>query len=282
MTDFVERNLENLLEEQGGKAPAPDLTGRILDKIAKEAAPPSPDQGSKGGDGDTSGAILSPHIFEPGPPQSVSMTDENQPPQDPETLMDIEPTAGPGPAPTQRPSNSRIPTQGQPRIPSSQVPAVRSTPGTMAEEPGAAPVTGGKIMVGTKLGQIEINGVLGKGGMGQVFRGYHAALDIEVAIKVLPDELSRNEVVRQRFLREARLCIKLDHQNIVRVFNVDEWQGNLYLVLELIEGADAAGMLKDGGRFRYKRALEIGKAAAEALAYAHAQGLVHRDVKPHN
>lgn len=213
------------------------------------------------------------------------MTEGDKPKHQPETLMNFEPTNAPvGPAPTQAQprtqSGSR--TGASPRIPTSQVPAARSTPGTMAEGPGAAAVTGGKIMVGTKLGQIEITGVLGKGGMGQVFRGYHAALDIEVAIKVLPDELSRNEVVRQRFLREARLCIKLDHPNVVRVFNVDEWQGNLYLVLELIEGTDAAGMLKDGGRFRYKRALEIGKAAAEALAYAHTQGLVHRDVKPHN
>ncbi len=213
------------------------------------------------------------------------MTEGEKPKHQPETLMNFEPTNAPvGPAPTQAQprtqSGSR--TGASPRIPTSQVPAARSTPGTMAEGPSAAAVTGGKIMVGTKLGQIEITGVLGKGGMGQVFRGYHAALDIEVAIKVLPDELSRNEVVRQRFLREARLCIKLDHPNVVRVFNVDEWQGNLYLVLELIEGTDAAGMLKDGGRFRYKRALEIGKAAAEALAYAHTQGLVHRDVKPHN
>jgi Protein kinase domain/WD domain, G-beta repeat len=279
MTDFDERNLENMLHEEGGLAPAPDLTRRIMERIANETGVP------KGGDANEPDAILLPREERPGANTGSHMTDENQPPQDPETLMDIEPTAGPiVPAQgTRRPSMPpRTPTQGAPRIPSSQVPAVRTTPGTMAEEPGQAPMTGGKIMVGTKLGQIEINGVLGKGGMGQVFRGYHAALDIEVAIKVLPDELSRNEVVRQRFLREARLCIKLDHPHIVRVFNVDEWQGNLYLVLELIEGTDAAGMLKDGGRFRYKRALEIGKAAAEALAYAHTQGLVHRDVKPHN
>ncbi|MBP9892752.1 MAG: protein kinase [Planctomycetes bacterium] len=286
MTDFDERNLENMLQEEVGLAPAPDLTRRIMERIANETGVP------KGGDANEPDAILLPREVRPGA-QGIHMTDENQPPQDPETLMDIEPTAGPvvplqgtrrPSMPPRTPTQSvpRTPTQGAPRIPSSQVPAVRTTPGTMAEEPGQSPMTGGKIMVGTKLGQIEINGVLGKGGMGQVFRGYHAALDIEVAIKVLPDELSRNEVVRQRFLREARLCIKLDHPHIVRVFNVDEWQGNLYLVLELIEGTDAAGMLKDGGRFRYKRALEIGKAAAEALSYAHTQGLVHRDVKPHN
>lgn len=149
---------------------------------------------------------------------------------------------------------------------------------------GGRPVApfGGKIMVGTRVGQIEVTGVLGKGGMGEVFKGYHHALDINVAIKVLPDELSRNELVRQRFLREARLCVKLDHSNIVRVYNVDEYAGNLFLVMEMIEGTDAAHMLKNGGRFRYKRALEIGAGCAEALAYAHTQGLVHRDVKPHN
>ena len=154
------------------------------------------------------------------------------------------------------------------------------TPGSMQGRP-VAPF-GGKIMVGTRIGQIEITGVLGKGGMGEVFKGYHHALDINCAIKVLPDELSRNELVRQRFLREARLCVKLDHPHVVRVYNVDEYAGNLYLVMEMIEGTDAAHMLKNGGRFRYRRALEIGTGCAEALAYASAQGLVHRDVKPHN
>ncbi|MCB9933165.1 MAG: protein kinase [Planctomycetes bacterium] len=156
--------------------------------------------------------------------------------------------------------------------------------GTLNAPSGARPIApfGGKIVVGTRIGQIEVTGVLGKGGMGEVFKGYHHALDINVAIKVLPDELSRNELVRQRFLREARLCVKLDHPHIVRVYNVDEYAGNLYLVMEMIEGTDAANMLKNGGRFRYKRALEIGAASADALAYAHTQGLVHRDVKPHN
>lgn len=141
---------------------------------------------------------------------------------------------------------------------------------------------GGRIMVGTRVGQIEVTGVLGKGGMGEVFKGYHHALDINVAVKVLPDELSRNDLVRQRFLREARLCVKLDHPHIVRVYNVDEHAGNLFLVMEMIEGTDAANMLKNGGRFKYKRALDIGAACADALSYAQSQGLVHRDVKPHN
>ncbi|MBX3475102.1 MAG: protein kinase [Planctomycetes bacterium] len=168
------------------------------------------------------------------------------------------------------------------RPPSGAVPMPASGPGTMGTGGGAVAPFGGKIMVGTRVGQIEITGVLGKGGMGEVFRGYHHALDIQVAIKVLPDELSRNDLVRQRFLREARLCVKLDHPNIVRVYNVDEHAGNLFLVMEIIEGTDAANMLKNGGRFKYRRALEIGAASADALGYAHTQGLVHRDVKPHN
>jgi serine/threonine protein kinase/WD40 repeat protein len=169
------------------------------------------------------------------------------------------------------------------RPPSGAVPAATGgASGSIGTGGAAVAPFGGKIMVGTRVGQIEVTGVLGKGGMGEVFRGYHHALDIQVAIKVLPDELSRNDLVRQRFLREARLCVKLDHSNIVRVYNVDEHAGNLFLVMELIEGTDAANMLKNGGRFKYRRALEIGAASADALGYAHGQGLVHRDVKPHN
>ena len=172
-------------------------------------------------------------------------------------------------APTGGPSGPPVPASGA---------------GLMSGGSGGMPIApfGGKIVVGTRISQIEVTGVLGKGGMGEVFRGFHHALDIDVAIKVLPDELSRNDLVRQRFLREARLCVKLDHPNIVRVYNVDEYAGNLFLVMEMIDGSDAAHMLKDGGRLAYKRALEIGEASAKALTCAHQQGLVHRDIKPHN
>jgi predicted Ser/Thr protein kinase len=180
------------------------------------------------------------------------------------------------------------PTNAGNRPASGMIPApAPHGPGTMhsGSSTGQHPVApfGGKIVVGTRVGQIEVTGVLGKGGMGEVFRGYHHALDIEVALKVLPDELSRNDLVRQRFLREARLCVKLDHPNIVRVYNVDEHAGNLFLTMDLVAGTDAARMIKTGGRFKYRRALEIGAAGADALAYANTQqGLVHRDVKPHN
>lgn len=191
-------------------------------------------------------------------------------------------------APTQTLEPDAQPSPNQPQSSQHQRAATPAS-GTLASSGGqtggsrqAVAPFGGRIMVGSRLGQIEVTGVLGKGGMGEVFRGYHHALDIDVAIKVLPDELSRNELVRQRFLREARLCVKLDHPHIVRVYNVDEHAGNLFLVMECIDGADAAGMLKDGGRFRYRRALEICAASADALAYAHSQGLVHRDIKPHN
>ncbi|MHC4841043.1 MAG: serine/threonine-protein kinase, partial [Planctomycetota bacterium] len=273
MTD-ENQNKEDLKPEKDQQWPEPTElsaldesdSGTIMDiePTSPNLEPPSLDaQTSESSDAGVASGVLdasepAPTLFQPTEAESVSpgAAPSNAP-------------AAPAPAPTGAP----VPASGAGLM-------TGSGSGSM----GGVPVApfGGKIVVGTRISQIEVTGVLGKGGMGEVFKGYHHALDIDVAIKVLPDELSRNELVRQRFLREARLCVKLDHPHIVRVYNVDEYAGNLYLVMEMIDGTDAAHMLKDGGRFAYTRALRIGEASAEALACAHGQGLVHRDVKPHN
>ncbi len=140
----------------------------------------------------------------------------------------------------------------------------------------------GGSLVGFTLGQIEIKEVLGKGGMGVVYLGHHLDLDIDVAVKVLPDDLATDEILVQRFLREARLAVKLNHPHIVRIYNVAQQEGVYYLSMEYVAGSDAARMLRGGKRFAYRKTLEIGLAAASALELAHNEGLIHRDIKPHN
>ncbi|MCK6440490.1 MAG: protein kinase, partial [Planctomycetes bacterium] len=137
-------------------------------------------------------------------------------------------------------------------------------------------------LIGTRLGQVDIVGILGRGGMGTVYVGRHADLDIDVAVKALPEETAADEQLIQRFLREARLAIRLNHPNVVSIYNVGQQDGLYYIVMELVRGSDAAHMMKEGGRFSFRRAIEIGIAATHALEAAHAEGLVHRDMKPHN
>lgn len=137
-------------------------------------------------------------------------------------------------------------------------------------------------LTGTRLGPYELRALLGSGGMGSVYRGYDPALDREVAIKViggaamLPDALAR-------FRREARLAAALRHPNIVHVYSFGEAGGRLYMVQELLPGPSLADVLRRNRRpMPPARVRALVGQLASALDYAHAQGVVHRDVKPGN
>jgi serine/threonine protein kinase len=142
----------------------------------------------------------------------------------------------------------------------------------------------GKI---TRLGRYRITAELGKGGMGAVYQGMDPAIGRTVAIKtILPGELGSPEQaskLRERLLREARAAGALDHPNIVTVFDVGEESGVTYIVVEFIQGVTLDELLrKAGGPVATGRALTILAESARALDYAHARGVVHRDVKPAN
>jgi hypothetical protein len=133
-----------------------------------------------------------------------------------------------------------------------------------------------------RFGRYEIREILGRGGMGVVMRGYDPALDRHSAIKVLAPELATNASARNRFSREAKSAAAVVHQHVVPIQTVDEQRGLPYLVMPVVEGASLEQRVAETGPLTVIEILRIGKQIASGLAAAHAQGLVHRDVKPAN
>lgn len=138
-------------------------------------------------------------------------------------------------------------------------------------------------LIGTRLGAYEVRDLLGSGGMGSVYRGYDAALDREVAIKVMGASGLLPDAV-QRFRREARLAAALRHPHIVQVYAFGEQGDILYMVQELLPGPTLAERIPRSGRKRMGpiEIKQIVSQLAAALDYAHGRNVVHRDVKPGN
>src|ERR1700693_2907378 len=134
---------------------------------------------------------------------------------------------------------------------------------------------------GFRLGPYEILAPLGAGGMGEVYRARDSRLGREVAIKVLPDHLSKNEEVRRRFEREARTISQLSHPHICALYDVGNQDGVEYLVMEYLEGETLAEQLLKGA-LPTEQVLRYGVEIADALDRAHRRGIVHRDLKHGN
>ncbi|PYS37214.1 MAG: hypothetical protein DMG14_22055, partial [Acidobacteria bacterium] len=137
------------------------------------------------------------------------------------------------------------------------------------------------VTVGTQLGSHEIVALLGKGGMGEVYRARDTKLKREVAIKILPDQFSRDHDRVNRFQREAEVLASLNHPNIATIYDLQEANGLRYLVLELVEGETLAERVRRGP-IPVPEALEVAQYVCEALEAAHEKGIVHRDLKPAN
>jgi serine/threonine-protein kinase len=128
----------------------------------------------------------------------------------------------------------------------------------------------------------EIDAEIGRGGMGVVYRCRDVKLRRFVAIKVLPPDLAFRDEVRVRFLREAETAAQLNHPNIVPIFSVDERDGMVWFVMGLVDGESLAGRLVREPRPPFEDVKRILREVADALAYAHARGIIHRDIKPDN
>ena len=131
-------------------------------------------------------------------------------------------------------------------------------------------------------GRYSLQSELGRGGMGIVFMAHEVALDRPVALKLLPSELASREDVRSRFLQEARTAAKLSHPHIVPIFAVDEVDGFVFYAMALIDGETLGERVRTRGPLSEADATRLLREIGWALAYAHLQGVVHRDVKPDN
>jgi len=136
-------------------------------------------------------------------------------------------------------------------------------------------------VIGQTLSHYEITALLGKGGMGELYRANDTKLGREVALKILPRELSSDAERKARFEREARTLATLQHPNIASIYGFDEVDGVRFLTMELVEGEDLAQLLKRR-RPPVEEALQIARQICVGLEAAHERGLVHRDLKPAN
>jgi len=138
------------------------------------------------------------------------------------------------------------------------------------------------LVVLEKLGPFKIGRVLGRGGMGAVYEGIHATDNSVVAIKVQPDPLDEDREVRVRFETEIETLKRLHHPNIVRLSGFGAEQGQLYYVMECVEGPSLQQELRKKRLFQWYEAAKIGLEICQALRHAHDRGVIHRDIKPAN
>ena len=136
--------------------------------------------------------------------------------------------------------------------------------------------------IGTEFLGYRIEALVGRGGMGVVYRAYDPRLKRNVALKLIAPEFSEDAPFRDRFLTETELAASLEHPNVVPIHDAGEVDGQLYIAMRYVEGSDLKTLLAEQGVLEPARALAVCSQVADALDHAHERGLVHRDVKPSN
>ncbi|HJS74948.1 MAG TPA: serine/threonine-protein kinase, partial [Vicinamibacteria bacterium] len=159
----------------------------------------------------------------------------------------------------------------------------RQVPANRAAAPRAVDIPYGRFTPGAiLLSRYRIIERIGQGGMGEVYRADDLTLDQPVALKFLPEELSRNARSLQQFKSEVRIARQISHPNLCRVYDIGEADGRQFLSMEYIRGEDLRSLLRRIGRFPSDKAVEVGAQIASGLAAAHDRGVLHRDLKPAN
>lgn len=144
-------------------------------------------------------------------------------------------------------------------------------------------LTEGRFLPGRLLAErYRIVALLGKGGMGEVYRADDLTLGQPVALKFLPEEATQDEAMLERFRNEVRIARRVSHPNVCRVYDVGEVDGHTFFTMEYVDGEDLASLLRRIGRLPSDKALEIARQICAGLAAAHAKGVLHRDLKPAN
>src|SRR4051812_12445386 len=129
--------------------------------------------------------------------------------------------------------------------------------------------------------QLEVLELIGRGGMGLVFKARQPKLERFVALKILPQSLASDPAFAERFAREGRVLARLSHPNIVTVYDFGQAAGFFYLLMEFVDGVNLRQAMK-AGRFTSAQALSVVPKICEALQFAHEEGILHRDIKPEN
>jgi len=147
-----------------------------------------------------------------------------------------------------------------------------------ASTPGTSRFTPGAIIAG----RYRLVALLGRGGMGEVYRAEDLTLDQPVALKFLPEGVAADAAHLAQFHNELRTARQVSHRNVVRLYDLGESDGRRFLTMEYVDGEDLASLLRRIGRFPQDRAVAIARQLCAGVAAAHERGVIHRDLKPHN
>ena len=165
------------------------------------------------------------------------------------------------------------------------LPGAESTPSSSFTKavPANASATPGAIEPGTIIGErFEVLQLLGEGGMGAVYKAHDRELERDVALKLIRPELARNPEILQRFKHELILARQVTHRNVIRIFDLGQAEGYKYITMEYLDGRDLRSVLREKGKLPPEEAAKIVLQICRALEAAHAEGVIHRDLKPQN
>ncbi|MGE5322031.1 MAG: serine/threonine-protein kinase, partial [Actinomycetota bacterium] len=167
--------------------------------------------------------------------------------------------------------------------PAAKTARTRSGASHTGSSSSSALLDAGRFLPGSLLAErYRIVALLGRGGMGEVYRADDLTLGQPVALKFLPEEAANDAGLLERFRGEVRISRKVSHPNVCRVYDVGEVDGQTFFTMEYVDGEDLASLLRRIGRLPNDKALDIARQLCAGLASAHAKGVLHRDLKPAN